>query len=69
GTGDVLTGIVAAIRAQCSDSFKSAAMGAFLCGFAGDLAFEKYGYCLTATDVIEQIPVAIREIRRIIYQE
>ena len=69
GTGDVLTGIIAAIRAQGFDSFESAAMGAFLCGLAGDLAYEKFGYGLTATDVIDRIPVAIRRIEAVIRGE
>ena len=69
GTGDVLTGIIAAIRAQGFDSFEGTAMGAFLCGLAGDLAYEKFGYGLTATDVIDRIPVAIRRIEAVIRGE
>ena len=69
GTGDVLTGIIAAIYAHGFSPLKSAAMGAFLCGFAGDLAFEKFGYGLTATDVIDHIPYAIKEIEKVIRGE
>lgn len=63
GTGDVLTGIVAAIRSMGIDSFKSASIGAFLCGLAGDLAYKEYGYELLATDVINNIPRALRYVR------
>lgn len=63
GTGDVLTGIVAAIRSMGINSFKAASIGAFLCGLAGDLAYKEYGYELLATDVINNIPRALRYVR------
>ncbi len=63
GTGDVLTGIIATIRAWKQTSMDSASVGAFICGLAGDIAYEKYGYELTATDVANNIPEALRKIR------
>lgn len=59
GTGDVLSGVVGAFLTQRTDPFESAAAGAFLNGAAGDFAFEKRGYHLVATDLIEWIPQLI----------
>jgi len=56
GTGDVLAGIVAGFLAQGVEAFNAAAAGSFVNGAAGDLAEEKYGFHLTATDLIEHIP-------------
>ena len=43
GSGDVLTGIIAALAAQGCDPLCAAALGAFLHGRAGEAAAEKYG--------------------------
>lgn len=69
GTGDVLTGIVATFWAQTSNSFLSAALGAFLSGYAGDMAYTKFGYQLLATDIINEIPNAIKRLRIFLYNE
>ena len=61
GTGDVLTGIVSALYALTDDPFKAACAGAFISGEAGDIAFHKYGYSLTATDVLNEVPLAIKK--------
>mgnify|MGYP000521758670 CR=1 FL=1 len=63
GTGDVLSGIVAALMAQGAEPFQAACAGAFISGKAGDLALEEKGYELLATDVIEKIPDVIESIR------
>lgn len=55
GTGDVLVGIVGAWLTR-ADGFNAASAAAYVSGSAGDLAFEKLGYSLLATDVIENIP-------------
>ncbi len=60
GTGDVLTGIVAALLAHGKGAFNSAAAAAFISGKAGELAFEILGDHLMATDCIEQIPAAMK---------
>jgi len=59
GTGDVLAGLVAGLIAQNKNSYSSACAGAFLNGLAGDIAFEKFGVSVTATDVIGEIHSAI----------
>ncbi len=60
GTGDVLAGVVGTFYAK-NDAFESAIAGAFITGLAGDIAFEEYGFGLLATDVIDNIPKAIKE--------
>lgn len=63
GTGDVLAGIVATIFAQRDDPLMAGSVGAYLNGYAGDLAAEKYGDSLIASDVVELIPPAILEAK------
>ncbi len=60
GTGDVLAGVAAALFCN-DDAFHAACAAAFLNGFAGDACFEKYGYNYTATQLIEEIPAALRK--------
>ncbi|UCE09723.1 MAG: NAD(P)H-hydrate dehydratase [Candidatus Thorarchaeota archaeon] len=62
GTGDVLTGICAALLAQKEESLHCASAAAFVSGIAGELAFEKLGNHILATDVIEMIPNAMSGI-------
>jgi hydroxyethylthiazole kinase-like uncharacterized protein yjeF len=59
GTGDVLAGIIGALATK-TNLFDSACAGAFLSGLSGDLAADRVGYSLTALDVIEYIPDAIK---------
>jgi hydroxyethylthiazole kinase-like uncharacterized protein yjeF len=63
GTGDVLAGVTGAFFAIADDPFKAATAAAFVNGAAGDIAFEEKGYGLLATDVMENIPRVIREVR------
>ena len=59
GSGDVLTGLIAALLGQQSDVFKAALLAAYLHGLAGDLAVQETGeISLTATDLIEYLPAA-----------
>ncbi|MGZ8361318.1 MAG: NAD(P)H-hydrate dehydratase [Allosphingosinicella sp.] len=57
GTGDVLTGIVAAMRAGGMDAFEAACAGVWLHGRAAALA----GPALIADDLIDQLPAAVAE--------
>ena len=59
GTGDVLAGIVGALLSKGVKPFEAARMGALMSGHSGDLAFQKVGYSLTATDVIACIPTVL----------
>jgi NAD(P)H-hydrate epimerase len=61
GTGDVLAGVVGGLLSKGVPPFNAARIGAFLNGYAGDLAFEEKGYSLLATDVAEKISIALRK--------
>jgi NAD(P)H-hydrate repair Nnr-like enzyme with NAD(P)H-hydrate dehydratase domain len=62
GSGDVLTGIIAALVGQGLNAFDAAALGAWIHGRAGDFGASALGMtALTATDLIEYLPAAFRE--------
>ncbi len=62
GTGDVLTGVIAALLAGGVPPLDAASGGAFLHGLAGRLAAD--GAPTTAAEVAEAIPDAIRAVTR-----
>jgi NAD(P)H-hydrate epimerase len=60
GTGDVLTGAIAALLAAGVDPYEAAWASAFVHGLAGDLAAEQVGgRGVVAWDVAEALPIAI----------
>ena len=62
GTGDVLTGLIAALVGQRLDPFDAAVLGVYLHGLAGDLARDAIGeVSLLATDVLDFLPPALRQ--------
>jgi NAD(P)H-hydrate epimerase len=61
GTGDVLSGVVAALLAQKADPFEAAVAGAFVNGAAGDFVFEEKGAHMVASDLVEWIPVVLND--------
>lgn len=61
GSGDVLTGILAATIALTKDVFRGTLLGVYIHGLAGELAAsKKTSYCLMASDIIEALPDAFR---------
>jgi NAD(P)H-hydrate epimerase len=63
GSGDVLTGIVAALVGQGLSVFDAAVLGAWVHGRAGDRGAMELGQtALTATDLIDYLPAAFREL-------
>jgi NAD(P)H-hydrate epimerase len=64
GSGDVLTGVVAALTAQLPlDSAVQTA--AYLHGLAGDIAAAELGeYSMTPSDIIAKLPEAFKQITR-----
>lgn len=63
GMGDVLTGVLAALIAQGYDPFTACRLGVFIHGFAADLvAREKGEIGISAVDVQERLPYAIKEL-------
>jgi len=62
GSGDVLTGLVAAFLAQKLEPFEAACLAVHVHGRAGDRAGEKLGQVsITAGDLLDYLPDAIRE--------
>jgi ADP-dependent NAD(P)H-hydrate dehydratase len=55
GCGDVLSGVVAGLLTKISDTFSASITGVYLTGMAGDLAYQKVGLHMVATDLIEQL--------------
>ena len=63
GSGDVLTGITAALMGQGLDNFDSAVLGVYAHGLAGDIAAEELGQTsLIATDIINALPQAFKQM-------
>jgi len=63
GTGDVLTGIIAALIGQGIYPFDAARFGVYAHGLAGDLAARKVGeVSLVAGDLLDFLPQAIQSV-------
>jgi NAD(P)H-hydrate epimerase len=61
GTGDVLTGLTAALVGQGLEAFAAAQLGVYLHGLAGDLARDDLGeVSLIASDLVHYLPHAFR---------
>jgi ADP-dependent NAD(P)H-hydrate dehydratase len=61
GSGDVLTGVIAALTGQGLSPFDAAVLGAYLHGLAGDLAAQHIGQVsLISRDLIDFLPEAFR---------
>ncbi len=62
GSGDILTGMIAAFLGQGLGALKAAKYAVYLHGLAGDLAAkEKMQLSMIASDIIDKIPAAIRK--------
>ncbi len=63
GSGDVLTGIVAALLAQKLPPDQAAPLAAYLHGHAGELAAQELtSYCMIASDIIQFLPKAFEDL-------
>ena len=63
GSGDVLTGVVAAWLAQVQDVDKAVALAVHLHGLAGDLAVRRMGETgLLARDIARSLGPAVAEL-------
>jgi ADP-dependent NAD(P)H-hydrate dehydratase len=61
GTGDVLTGLIAALLGQKLEPFAAAQLGVHLHGLAGDMARDELGeVSLIASDLLAYLPRALR---------
>lgn len=63
GSGDVLTGIIAALLAQGAAAVQAAGLGVWLHGRCGDIAAQRLTpYAMTPLDVMDALPEAFAEI-------
>jgi NAD(P)H-hydrate epimerase len=64
GTGDVLTGVIAALIGQGLTPLDAAQLGAHVHGLAGDLAADRMGETsLVASDLLDYLPAAFLALR------
>jgi NAD(P)H-hydrate repair Nnr-like enzyme with NAD(P)H-hydrate dehydratase domain len=65
GSGDVLTGCIVSLLAQCYSPSDSAIIGTYLHGLAGDLANMQMGQiALIASDIIQCLPIALKTFEK-----
>ena len=63
GSGDVLTGVIAGFIVQGYEPFDAAVLGAFVHGYAGDLAADARGQAgMVAGDILEAVPMALKKM-------
>ena len=63
GSGDVLTGITAALTGQGLNNFDATVLGVYIHGLAGDIAAEELGQVsIIATDIINALPRAFKQM-------
>lgn len=66
GTGDVLTGLIAAFRAQRMTSFEASVTAVFIHGYAGDIGYQELGIRgVIAGDLLNYIPIVLKKYDRI----
>ena len=65
GTGDVLSGVVAAMLAKNRNPIQAASAAVYVNGKAGFLAQKKYGLHIVATDLLDFIPFAIKPFDKV----
>jgi len=60
GTGDVLAGIIAGLIGQGAGLFASASLATYVNGKAADLLYEKTRYGYIASDLVDVIPLVLK---------
>ena len=61
GTGDVLAGLIASLYCK-NDAFLSALAGSYINKKAGESLFKKVGYYFNSSDLVGEIPRAMKEL-------
>ena len=64
GTGDVLSGLAAALLAKM-EPFDAAIVAIYVKGLAGTLAFKQAGFHIIATDLIDNLPLAMKQFDKV----
>ena len=63
GSGDVLTGVIAALLSQKYSPIEAARIGVYVHGMAGDLVAERIGVQgVVASDIIKALPLSFKKI-------
>ena len=66
GSGDVLSGIIAALCASHSDTLMATAAAAYINGYAGEIAQKEFGaISMIASDTAKSVAKAINQIQKI----
>ncbi|CUR51538.1 ADP-dependent (S)-NAD(P)H-hydrate dehydratase [Nitrosotalea devaniterrae] len=65
GTGDVLSGVVAAMLCKNKNPVQAASAAAYVNGKAGFLAQKKYGLHIVATDLLDFIPYSMKPFDKV----
>ncbi|MDE1770500.1 MAG: NAD(P)H-hydrate dehydratase [Thaumarchaeota archaeon] len=65
GTGDVLSGVVAAMLSKNRNPIQAASAAVFVNGKAGYLAQKKFGLHIVATDLLDFIPFAMKPFDKV----
>ncbi len=64
GSGDVLSGVIAALLAQGADGYAASGLGAYLAGTAAELAAKETGeYSMAASDIISHLGKAFLSVQ------
>jgi NAD(P)H-hydrate epimerase len=66
GCGDVLSGVVAGLLTKIQDAFSASIAGVYHSGIAADLAYQRVGLHMVATDLIDELPNAMKPFDKII---
>lgn len=61
GSGDVLSGYIAALIGQGANAFDACRIGSYVFGKVGDALLKQKGYGYTASDLAEELPVIVRQ--------
>ena len=59
GTGDILSGLTAGILTKMK-SYEASILGVYFNGVAGNLAYDKVGLHMVATDLLDRLPNAMK---------
>ncbi len=65
GTGDVLSGVAAGLLCKM-DSFYASLLAVYFNGLAGNLSFNRVGLHMTSTDLLEDLPHAMKRFDEIV---
>ncbi|RAP34122.1 NAD(P)H-hydrate dehydratase [Candidatus Marinamargulisbacteria bacterium SCGC AG-410-N11] len=62
GSGDVLSGVLGSFVAQRNDLYHNAVSSVYIHGLAGDASYQEKGIGLIASDIVDSLPKAIKNI-------